>query len=100
MRRAANIDSNQPAIVAALRAVGASVEPIHMLGRGVPDLLVGFRSATFLLELKDGSKPPSKRKLTPDEQAWHDAWRGHVAVVESVDQALAAIGALESEAQP
>jgi hypothetical protein len=64
------------------------VQPLHTVGRGVPDLLVGFRGQNFLLELKDGSKRPSERKLTDDQQEWHQQWRGQVAVVESVDEAL------------
>lgn len=89
---AANIDANQPAIVGALRAVGASVTHTHMVGRGFPDIVCGFRGLTFLLEIKDGSKPPSRRKLTEVEREWHAAWRGHVAVVENEAEALRAIG--------
>ena len=95
MRTAARVDANQPRVVEVLRGVGASVEPTHMMGRGFPDLVVGFRGRTYLLEVKDGNKPPSKRQLTPDEQKWHDRWRGHVTVVHDEDEALAAIGAVE-----
>jgi hypothetical protein len=81
-RYAAAVDANQAAVVAALRRVGATVQPLHAVGDGVPDLLVGFRGQTFLIEVKDGMKPPSKRKLTPDQVDWHSAWRGGpVAVV-------------------
>lgn len=93
MRRAARVDDNQPEIVAALRAVGATVEPLHFVGRGFPDIAVGYRGYNYLIEIKDGAKPPSKRRLTVDERDWHDQWRGQVTVVESVDQALKAIGA-------
>ena len=88
------IDANQPEIVKALRAVGASVQSLAEVGRGVPDLLVGYRGKQHLLEVKDGSKPPSARRLTEDEQNWHDAWRGKVWVVKTVDEALEAIGAV------
>jgi hypothetical protein len=89
------IDANQPQITAALRRVGATVEFLHTLGHGVPDLLVGFRGHNYVLEVKDGAKPAHARKLTPDETKWHDAWRGQKAVVETVNQALEAIGALK-----
>jgi hypothetical protein len=82
LRRAAAVDANQARVVAALRRVGASVQPLHAVGKGVPDLLVGFRGVTWLVECKDGSKRPSSRKLTPDQVEWHAAWRGGpVAVV-------------------
>lgn len=61
--------------------MGASVQPLHTVGQGCPDLLVGYGGTNYLLEVKDGNKPPSQRKLTPDEHAWHDEWRGHVTVV-------------------
>jgi hypothetical protein len=92
MRRAAKTDSNQPAIVAALRRVGASVQPLHTIGQGCPDLLVGWKARSYVLEVKDGDKPPSARKLTPDERKWFAAWKGHAVVVESVADALRAIG--------
>ena len=92
MRRAAKVDDNQGEIVAALRAAGCSVTSLASVGRGCPDLVVGRAGVTYLLEVKDGSKPPSKRRLTPDEKAWHGAWRGQVAVVESVQDAFKAVG--------
>jgi hypothetical protein len=92
MRRAARVDRNQPEIVQALRDAGASVTPLHMVGKGFPDLAVGRAGMTFLLEVKDGNKPPSRRRLTADEEAFFNSWRGHAAVVESVDDALRAVG--------
>lgn len=91
MRRAA-VDANQAEVVAALRDVGASVMPLHTVGRGCPDLLVGFRSLNLLLEVKDGSKPPSARALTGPQVKWHQEWRGSVSVVTSVSEALRVLG--------
>ncbi len=83
------MDANQAQIVDALRSCGASVQPLHMVGGGVPDLLVGYRNRTALIEVKDGSQPPSKRQLTPDQLDWHAAWRGGtLAVVCDVESAL------------
>ena len=88
MRKTARVDANQAAIVEALRAIGASVQSLAMVGRGVPDLLVGFRAQNWLLEVKDGAKPDSARRLTPDEATWHDGWRGQVATVASIEEAI------------
>ena len=90
--KAAKVDRNQAEIVGALRAVGASVQHLHAVGQGCPDLLVGFRGRCFAIEVKDGLLPPSARKLTPAQEKWHGAWRGHVAVVTSAEEATAAIG--------
>lgn len=88
------VDANQPGIVRALREVGASVTPAHEMGKGFPDLVIGHNGHTYLAEVKDGSKPPSRRKLTPDEQRWHEAWRGQVAIIETIEDALKLIGVL------
>lgn len=92
--RAAKVDANQNRIVMALRAVGATVQSLAEVGKGVPDLLVGFRGELVLLEVKDGAKVPSAQALTPDQVAWHRQWAGcRVEVVNSIDAALIAIGA-------
>ena len=75
MHRAAKVDANQTAITDALRKMGATVLHTHQLGRGAPDLAIGWHGVNLFLEIKDGNKPPSKRKLTPDEQEWRDNWR-------------------------
>lgn len=92
MRRAAKIDANQPDIVASLRKAGVSVQPLHTVGGGVPDLLCGHCGKNVLIEVKDGSKPPSERKLNETQKKWHATWNGQVAVVKDVDEALAALG--------
>jgi hypothetical protein len=88
MRYANRIDANQNAIVDALREAGASVRIISQ-GDGIPDLLVGYKQFTILMEVKDGDKPPSARKLTDAEQKFFNEWRGGMLViVNSVEQAL------------
>lgn len=93
MRQAARVDANQAEIVAALREAGAKVWCTHQVGHGFPDLLVGWLGALMLIEVKDGAKIPSKRKLTPDERAFFSEWVGYpVYVVESPLQALMLLG--------
>ncbi len=84
-RRAAyRIDSNQPAIVQALRAIGATVTVTAGLGDGFPDLVVGYHGRNYLAEIK-----VSKRsKLTEDERAWHASWRGTVHVWTTPEEAV------------
>ena len=67
----AKVDANQAAIVEALRAAGCFVTSLAGVGKGVPDALVGSDGKWFLMEIKDGSKPPSGRNLTDDEIKWH-----------------------------
>jgi hypothetical protein len=88
MRYANRIDANQNKIVDAMRKAGAVVRIISQ-GDGIPDLLVGYRGFTILMEVKDGDKVPSARKLTEAEQKFFDDWRGGMLViVNSVEEAL------------
>ena len=89
MRRAAKVDANHREIVDALRAAGASVHSLAGVGNGCPDLLVGAAGRTALVEVKDGSLPPSARRLTSDQCKFHAEWKGGtLAVVCDVDSAL------------
>lgn len=88
MRRRARTDDNQKSIVEALRLVGATVAPTHMIGKGFPDIVVGFRGRNYLFEIKDGNKSASRRALTPDEQEFIDAWRGTIHVVKDEREAI------------
>jgi len=71
------VDANQAAIVAALRAAGCSVWCTYACGHGAPDLVVGYRNKTVLMEIKSDEGD----RLTPDEQRWHTQWRGGPLVV-------------------
>lgn len=88
MTRARRVDGNQKRIVDGLRAFGASVYVGSALGSGFPDLVCGFGGRTFLLEVKDPSKPKADRQLTPDQVKFRDSWQGHYAVVETLEQAI------------
>ena len=94
MRKYGRVDGNQREIVQAFRQVGCSVALTHELGDGFPDLVIGKadrngRRRALLVEIKDGSLPPSKRALTPEEAEFHAQWRGPIAIVHSVEEALA-----------
>jgi Holliday junction resolvase len=92
MRHRPRTDSNQTAIVQALRDCGCQVLSLAPMGAGVPDILIGTPKGLILVEIKDGSKPPSQRRLTRDEARFHLQWSEHVEVVESVGDALKLIG--------
>ena len=90
MRRAARTDANQAEIVKALEEAGASVTLLHRVGEGCPDLLVAAFGCWAMVEVKDGSKPPSARKRTPAQIKWWDKniHGGPRAIVTDVEGAL------------
>ena len=115
MRLRARIDKNQPIIVEALRAGGASVVHLHQLGQGTPDILVGVsgitivghvserlleilkmalgddhvihHGANLLLEIKMLGKD-----LTDDEAEFFEEYKGQCTMVFSPEEALELIG--------
>ena len=87
MRRNARVDTNHKQIVEGLRDVGASVVSLAAIGRGVPDLLVGYRGVNYLLEVKT-----AKGKLTADQIEFTAMYNGRVFVVRDIGEAYVAIG--------
>jgi hypothetical protein len=88
MRTAARVDSNHGAIVEALRLAGVHVRSLAAIGDGVPDLLCAVKGHTWLVEVKDGEKSPSKQKLTEAEHKFHSEWPGEIWLVTSVETAM------------
>jgi hypothetical protein len=77
------VDSNQASVVQALRDSGCTVQCLHMVGRGCPDLLVGYKGMNLLLEVKVGDA-----KLTDDEKKWHESWAGEVIITRTPGHAV------------
>ena len=76
-------DTNQPLIIAALDAAGASVFVMH-----TPcDLLVGWRGHTILMEVKN--LEGRGKRYTPAQVAFFTTWQGApVVTVTSPDDAV------------
>ena len=87
------VDNCQVQVVKALRDLGATVQHLHAVGKGCPDIVVGFKGKNLLLEIKDGDK----KVLTPDQVNWHRLWNGQVNVVTSVDDAKNLIRKISDE---
>ena len=85
-------DDNQPDIERGLRELGISFADTSALGRGFPDLVIGYRRRNFLIEIKDGAKVPSARRLTPAEEEFRDGWGGQYSVCKNLKEVLDIIG--------
>lgn len=91
MRRDARVDGNHKAVVNQFRKCGCAVLSLAPMGHGVPDLLCSvkprFREpVSFLVEVKNGALPPSRRQLTQQEAEFHRSWPGLIYVVEAVEE--------------
>lgn len=94
MRRAARVDSTQAEIVAAMRAMGASVWLIKL----PTDLLVGYRGKTLVVECKvmTGKRNPKPSDYTPLQEGFLATWKGGpVATVCDVEGAIRVLKSLE-----
>ena len=94
MRRVGRTDDNHTDIKRALHRAYCTVADTSRLGGGFPDLVVWspHTKRNHLLEIKDGSKSPSRRKLTPMEDTFHMRWPGDCHVVSTEAEALKAVG--------
>jgi hypothetical protein len=81
-------DGNHADVIKALEGIGATVRSLAAVGGGVPDLLVGFRQLTLLMEVKDGTLTPSRRQLTADQVKFFDTWAGQACVAYSPEMAV------------
>ena len=95
-RRAARVDANQSKVVEAFKSLGCSVLIISQLKRCADLIVANGRKRTAMIEVKDGSKIPSKRQLTKWEKDFMDSWKGLYFIVESLDDVVRVVRELDS----
>lgn len=86
-RRAARTDANQTAIVKTFRGLGWYVLIISQL-KNCCDLIVSCKGRVVAVEIKDGNKPESSRRLSEGEEKFKEEWQGEYALIESIDDVL------------
>ena len=92
-RRAARVDANHAEIVDALRRAGCAVLDLSAVGKGCPDLLVAVGGKQQLIEIKrPKAKGQRAGELTPDQREFIAQWPASIAVVDSAERALQAMG--------
>ena len=84
LRRANRRDSNHIKIRDEFRRLGFAVKDVADL-KNFCDLLVSKNGQTWCIEVKDGTLPPSKRKLTEGEEIFRHNWQGNYSIVLSVE---------------
>ena len=88
------VDKNQASVVKTLRDYGADVFLLHMVGGGIPDLMVCYNDQTILLEVKDGEA----KKLTPLQIKLFAGWQGGpLHRVNSCEEAINVLKLYETE---
>ena len=88
------VDENQQQLVHTFIALGASVLNLSRVGQGCPDLLIGYKNKSVLVEIKKDSKAT----FTEPQIKFMQNWRGGaVSRVDSVDAAIRLIKMLDME---
>lgn len=86
-RRAAKKDANHVEVVSLFRKLGWYVLDVGQL-KNCCDLIVAKDGCGIAVEIKDGSKPPSARKLSEGEQKFKDEWLGVWRLIENDNDVL------------
>lgn len=94
-RRAPRKDANHGACVNAFRALGCLVQVVSETGAF--DLVVGCGSRMRWVEIKDGERPKSQRKLTPEQVVFQQRWGAHAFVVESIGDVMRLVALWRAE---
>ncbi len=92
------VDNNQRAVVQAIKRIGADWLETSADPRCGCDGIVLYKGSAYVTEIKNGAMPPSKRKLTPNEEETQKrcAWKGVPYVIfTSPEQAIETLLALK-----
>jgi hypothetical protein len=93
---ACKVDANHKEIVDALKTIGASIIDASRLGKGMPDLIVGFRGQTVLMEVKNPKTQYGRKGLNENQRKWAESWAGGpLAIVDGPDAALRVLGVIK-----
>ena len=85
------VDNNQLEIIKAFQSMGATVLNLSAVGKGCPDLLIGYKNISVLVEVKSKTG-----KFTEPQLKFMEQWQGGpVNRIDSVDGAIRLIKLLD-----
>ena len=92
MTYAKRVDLNHQEVVKTLRSLGASVFDASRMGSGFPDLVVGYKQKTVLVEIKSGKQ----KKFTEAQLKFMENWNGSTVIrINDVEGAIRLIKVLD-----
>lgn len=90
-------DSNQKEVFKVFRDMGCTVLNLSNVGACCDCLVAVSPTRQILIEIKDGSKPQSQRKLTRSEAKFHDEWKGELYIINNIHEAIALVNRCRKE---
>jgi hypothetical protein len=89
-------DANHNDVVDALTKAGAYVLDMSHVGSGFPDLIIGYKKETLLVEIKNPKTSYGRKGLNKNQLKWRESWTGGAyCVVDSPEAALRMIGVIK-----
>jgi len=80
---AKKVDSNQKELCSYAKSLGASVQYMHSVGQGFPDVIFAYEGVNYLCEIKS-----EKGKLNSLQVQWFENWKGQAVVVRTKEDIL------------
>lgn len=94
MTRAKRVDSNQKELVAVFRQLGVTVIDLSKVGKGIPDLMLGYNNKTVLVEIKSSKSA----KLNPLQECFFREWKGGMlARIDNLDSAVRLVNIMRND---
>ena len=93
-RWARRVDSNHAEVVGWFEDLHCSVINVSRTPCGF-DLVVGYGGLSICVEVKDGKKSPSRRKLSDTEKKVHDRWTGGARIVKDMQDVITTVQTLQ-----
>jgi len=94
MAFAKRVDENQKVIVKSLRDAGAIVHDLSGVGKGIPDLLVGYAGKTALVEIKRNATA----KFTIHQIDFNKTWiGGTIARIDNIESAIRLLNVMKGD---
>ena len=98
MNYAKRKDENQNEIIDEFKSAmpDASVADLSGSGKGIPDVVIGWRGRNYFFEIKNPNKPKSDQQLTDAQVAFHSNWQGQVFTARSASEMIAEIARIHA----
>lgn len=82
-------DLNHKEIIDKLRQIpNLSVFSTHTIGKGFPDIVIGYKDKNYLVEIKSKKNTIKENTLTPAEMKFFLDWKGQYFIAYSFEQVL------------
>jgi len=81
--KAKRVDNNHTEIINQAKSLGISVQSLHELGKGCPDVLFGYGGINIFAEIKNGNNNLNQQQID-----YHQNWKGQICTIRNIDELI------------